>query len=133
MYESRKPQPLPRIHFFRRWSATATCVHHRTGCRNIQANDVSIGGTMLISLTEPVFLWLSGVLTRESSDHLLRRMEALAAEFRDLKQQDMGLPVPQRSSTTLVMAAREWRPRAFSRLLAEDRQRRRGGERGNEP
>lgn len=78
------------------------------------------------------FLLLSGMLSPESSAHLLRKMEALATEFRDLNQQDMGLPVPQRSTITLVMAAREWRPRAFSRLLAKDGRQRRDGEKSNE-
>jgi transcriptional regulator with XRE-family HTH domain len=78
------------------------------------------------------FLLLSGMLSRESGAHLMRKMETLAAEFRDLNRQDMALPVAQRFSITLVMAAREWRPRAFSRLLAQDGRKRRGGEKHRE-
>ena len=79
------------------------------------------------------FLLLSGMLSRESKAHLLRKMDALAAEFRDLNQRDMTLPLPQRFSTTMVIAAREWQPRAFSRVFAKDGRRKGSGKDSGEP
>ena len=66
------------------------------------------------------FLLLSGMLSRESKALLQKKMEALAAEFRDLNRRDMSLPLAQRFSTTMVMAAREWQPEAFRRFFSKD-------------
>ena len=79
------------------------------------------------------FLLLSGMLSKESKVHLFRKMEALAAEFRDLNQRDMALSLSERFSTTMVMAAREWQPRAFSRVFAKDGRRKGSGEDSGKP
>jgi transcriptional regulator with XRE-family HTH domain len=79
------------------------------------------------------FLLLSGMLSKDSKAQLLRRMEALAAEFRDLNQRDMALPLSERFSTTMVVAAREWQPRAFSRVFAKESRRKDSGQDRGEP
>jgi DNA-binding Xre family transcriptional regulator len=79
------------------------------------------------------FLLLSGMLSKESKIQLHREMEVLAAEFRDLNQKDMALPLDQRYSTTMVLAAREWLPRAFVKVFAKDERLKEGPEKTGEP
>ncbi|WP_026291702.1 helix-turn-helix domain-containing protein [Marinobacterium rhizophilum] len=61
-------------------------------------------------------LFVSGMLSAESSATLVAKLKRLAAEFDELSREDTRRPLEQRSGTSLIMAIRAWEPKAFARL-----------------
>lgn len=61
-------------------------------------------------------LFVSGMLSPESSARLIRKLHRLAAEFDELSLEDRNQPLEQRSGTSLIMAMRAWEPAAFTQL-----------------
>ena len=62
---------------------------------------------------------LSGLLSQESNQYILKKMEHLAAEFNELNQQDKRLPLDQRYASIMIMAMRPWRPDVFEQFRRE--------------
>ncbi len=62
---------------------------------------------------------LSGLLSQESNQYILKKMEHLAAEFNELNQQDKRLPLDQRYASIMIMAMRPWRPAVFEQFRRE--------------
>jgi hypothetical protein len=62
-------------------------------------------------------LFLSAELSAASYKVLLRKLERLAAEFRDLADLDRSLPAREKQSVAAVLAARYW---VFS-MFAKDK------------
>lgn len=59
---------------------------------------------------------LSGMLSPQSNDYILKKMENLAAEFNELNEQDKRLPLDQRFASIMIMALRPWRPAVFEQF-----------------
>lgn len=62
------------------------------------------------------FMFVAGMLAQISADTLIKRLQQLAGEFNNLKQQDSTLPTGQRKGYSLFLAIRPWRPDVFDRL-----------------
>jgi len=61
-------------------------------------------------------LFVSGMLSHESSARLIRKLHRLAAEFDELSLEDRSLAAERRSGTSLILAMRAWEPAAFLQL-----------------
>lgn len=61
-------------------------------------------------------LFQMGMLTRASTEVLLRKLKAVAREFADLHREDARLPVGERDNVAMVLAMRPWESAAFTRL-----------------
>ena len=60
--------------------------------------------------------FLSGMLSRGSNAALQTRMRQLAAEFAELHNQDLELPLSERFGTSVLLAVRPWIPEAFQKF-----------------
>jgi DNA-binding Xre family transcriptional regulator len=60
--------------------------------------------------------FVSGMLSSDGNAALQSRIRRLSAEFADLHQQDLTLPLAQRSGTSLLVAVRPWIPESFKRF-----------------
>lgn len=61
-------------------------------------------------------LFIYGMLSHHSTDLLLRQIERLAVEFRQLHNEDVQFPLAERNGTSLVVAMRSWEMAAFDQL-----------------
>ena len=74
---------------------------------------------------EELFLFVSGMLSRQSTAELIVRLRQTAREFAELHQDDLARPISRRHGTSMLLAVRPWEPRAFRAL--------RRGEAGGDP
>ena len=63
-----------------------------------------------------LMVFVSGMLSRASNAAIQNRMRRLREEFSELHQQDLHVPLSERSGTSLLMAVRPWAPETFKRL-----------------
>ena len=63
---------------------------------------------------QPAFV--SGMLSRNSNTVVQHHMRRLGAEFTELHNQDVALPLDERFGTSLLIAIRPWSPEAFKKL-----------------
>ena len=63
-----------------------------------------------------LMLFVSGMLSRSSNAALQSRLRRLGAEFSELHQQDLELPLAERFGTSMLLAVRPWTPDSFKRL-----------------
>ncbi len=68
---------------------------------------------------EELFLFVSGMLSRQSTAELIVRLRRTAREFAELHRGDLALPISSRNGTSLLVAVRPWEPRAFRALRRE--------------
>ena len=61
-------------------------------------------------------LFLTGMLSRNSTEHLLMKLNDLAKEFSSILDEDLSIPVEKRRNAGLVIAFRPWELSAFSSL-----------------
>jgi len=61
-------------------------------------------------------LFSSGMLSRGSNALMMKKLERLAAEFNELHDTDIGLPLNERFGTSVVVALRAWEFGAFRKL-----------------
>lgn len=61
-------------------------------------------------------LFSSGMLSRASNAIMMKKLERLAAEFNELHNADIGLPLNERFGTSMVVAMRTWEFGAFRKL-----------------
>lgn len=61
-------------------------------------------------------LFLTGTLTRASTEILFRKLEALATAFAELHKEDTHRPVGERENVCLMLAMRPWQLPAFAAL-----------------
>jgi transcriptional regulator with XRE-family HTH domain len=66
-----------------------------------------------------LFLFLSGMLSDASIAELIGELRRVARDFAQRHRSDLGLPLPQRFGTSLLVALRPWELRAFSQLRRE--------------
>jgi transcriptional regulator with XRE-family HTH domain len=59
---------------------------------------------------------MNGMLSRTSSSTIVSRLKRIAREFSDLQREDAGLPLPQRSAMSMLVAIRHWELAAFAEL-----------------
>lgn len=59
------------------------------------------------------------MLSKQSSEALLERLQQVAAEFALQHQHDTRLPYAQKSAMSIMVAARPWVPQAFKAMLRE--------------
>ena len=64
-------------------------------------------------------LFNSGMLSRGSNALMMKKLERLAAEFNELHDADIGLPLNERFGTSVVVALRAWEFGAFQKLRRE--------------
>jgi len=65
---------------------------------------------------EELFLFVSGMLSRQSTAELIVRLKQTAREFAELHQDDLARPISRRHGTSLLLAVRPWEPKAFRAL-----------------
>jgi DNA-binding Xre family transcriptional regulator len=65
---------------------------------------------------------VNGMLSRSSNTIIQHHMRRLEAEFTELHNQDMGLPLEDRFGTSLFIAMRPWAPDVFKKLLRKPTQ-----------
>jgi DNA-binding Xre family transcriptional regulator len=63
--------------------------------------------------------FIPGMLSRASNAALQGHIRRLCAEFTELHNQDVALPLPERFGTSLLVALRPWAPGAFKKLRRE--------------
>ncbi len=68
-----------------------------------------------------LFLFVNGMLSRQSHAELIARMRRVAADFSDLHTSDRSLPLAARQGTSVLLAVRPWEPRVFRALRREGR------------
>ena len=61
-------------------------------------------------------IFRSGMLSKGSHAILMKKLERLAAEFGELHDTDVGLPLPERFGTSIVLAVRAWEFGPFRKL-----------------
>jgi hypothetical protein len=66
-----------------------------------------------------LFLFLSGMLSDASIAELIGELRRVARDFAQRHRGDLGLPLPQRFGTSLLVALRPWELRAFTQLRRE--------------
>jgi hypothetical protein len=59
---------------------------------------------------------MNGMLSRSSSSAIVGRLKRIAREFSELQNEDAGLPLPQRSAMSMLVAMRHWELEAFAEL-----------------
>ena len=63
-----------------------------------------------------VRLFLTGMLSRNSTEFLLKKLNDLAKEFTTVLDDDLSVPVENRRNAGLVIAFRPWELSVFSAL-----------------
>jgi len=66
-----------------------------------------------------LFLFLSGMLSDASIAELIGELRRVARDFAQRHRGDLGLPLPQRFGTSLLIALRPWELRAFTQMRRE--------------
>jgi len=67
-----------------------------------------------------VFLFVSGMLSRDSMTELCARLRRVAREFAELHRDDLTLPLASRYGTSLLLATRAWEPRFFRQVRRDE-------------
>ena len=67
-------------------------------------------------MVDEVFLFVSGMLSRDSMTELCARLRRVAREFAELHRDDLTLPLASRYGTSLLLATRAWEPRFFRQV-----------------
>lgn len=67
-------------------------------------------------------VFVSGMLSRDANAVVQNRVRRLAAEFTDLHNQDVSLPLDRRFGTSLLVAVRPWTPATFRKFLRKPTQ-----------
>ena len=70
-----------------------------------------------------LMVFMTGMLTHTSNAALRNRLRQVGAEFSDLHQQDLELPLAQRLGTSLLLAVRPWITEEFKKLARPDSKR----------
>jgi transcriptional regulator with XRE-family HTH domain len=70
-----------------------------------------------------LLVFVSGMLSATSNAALQHRLRQVSAEFSDLHQQDLELPLAQRLGTSLLLAVRPWITEEFKKLARPDSKR----------
>ena len=70
---------------------------------------------------DELFLFVSGMLSRDSMTELCARLRRVAREFAELHRDDLALPLASRYGTSLLLATRAWEPKFFRNVRREDR------------
>lgn len=65
---------------------------------------------------DELLLVVNGMLSKASSLELVNRMRRLGREFSELHNDDLRLPIEQRSAMSVVLAVRHWELEAFAEL-----------------
>lgn len=68
---------------------------------------------------DELFLFLSGMISSASITELIGELRRVARDFAQRHRADVGLPLPQRFGTSLLIAMRPWELRAFRNLRRE--------------
>jgi hypothetical protein len=68
-----------------------------------------------------LFLFVNGMLSRQSLAELIARMRRVAADLSDLHTTDRSLPLTERRGTSALLAIRPWEPRGFRALRRKGR------------
>lgn len=63
-----------------------------------------------------LLLLVNGMLSKASGATIISRLHRLAQEFRDLHNEDVRMPFPERSAISLLVAVRRWELQAFRHL-----------------
>jgi len=71
---------------------------------------------------EELFLFVSGMLSRQSTAELIVRLRRTARELAELHRDDVALPMSGRHGTSMLLAVRPWEPRAFRALRRDETQ-----------
>lgn len=61
-------------------------------------------------------VFVSGMLSKNSNQQLIKKMERLSTEFNEFHHDDLTLPIHKRSGTSLVIAVRTWESSLFRTL-----------------
>lgn len=61
-------------------------------------------------------LFTSGMLSRGSNAVMMKKLEKLIADFNELHETDVGMPLNERFGTSMVVALRAWEFGAFHKL-----------------
>lgn len=70
---------------------------------------------------DELFVFVSGMLSRDSMTELCARLRRVAREFAELHRDDLDLPLASRHGTSLLLATRAWEPRFFRSVRRDDR------------
>jgi transcriptional regulator with XRE-family HTH domain len=65
---------------------------------------------------DELLLVVNGMLSKASSIELVNRLKRLGREFSELHNDDLRLPIEQRSAMSVVLALRHWELEAFAEL-----------------
>jgi DNA-binding Xre family transcriptional regulator len=68
-----------------------------------------------------LLLFVNGMLSRASMTEVIARLRRVAAEFAEIHNADLSLPLQVRHGASLLLAVRPWEPRAFRSLRRQDR------------
>jgi len=68
-----------------------------------------------------LFVFVNGMLSRQSLAVLKSRMRKVAADFAELHRDDLALPLHDRQGTSALLAIRPWEPQAFRALRRKHR------------
>ena len=60
--------------------------------------------------------YLSGMFSRDANAEIIRKMDRLAEDIRDLRDASDRLPLAERFGCSLIMAIRPWEPKVFEEL-----------------
>ncbi|MEE9424454.1 MAG: helix-turn-helix transcriptional regulator [Methylococcales bacterium] len=63
-----------------------------------------------------IFYFFGGLLSKESREVLIKRIQLLADEFNELNRQDAQIPFDKKLVHGLYVAIRPWKPRVFDHL-----------------
>ena len=63
-----------------------------------------------------LMVFTSGMLSRTGNAAIQARIKRLSAEFSEMHQQDLGLPLSERFGTSLLLAIRPWMPDSFRKF-----------------
>jgi transcriptional regulator with XRE-family HTH domain len=69
---------------------------------------------------EELFVFVSGMLSRQSTEELILRLRRTAREFAELHHDDVARPISQRHGTSMLLALRPWEPKAFRAMRRHD-------------
>ncbi len=65
-------------------------------------------------------VFTTGMLSRNSNNILIKRIERLAQEFRQFHNEDSSLPLEERFGSSMVLAIRPWELAAFESLRCSE-------------
>jgi transcriptional regulator with XRE-family HTH domain len=68
-----------------------------------------------------LLLFVNGMLSRASMTEVIARLRRVAAEFTEIHNADLSLPLQVRQGASLLLAIRPWEPRAFRALRRRER------------